>query len=195
MVTDMITENLFIISEQLGQFLRTKNLKITTVESCTGGGIAAAITEVAGSSDYFDYGFVTYSNQAKHKLVGVQEGTLEKYGAVSEPVVAQMVTGAIKNTLADIAISVSGIAGPGGGTPDKPVGTVCFGFAFNKASQFLSSIFESSSDNLSQTENMIVITKTVQFSGNRSEIRDQASLFALEYCFKKINSNYPIDTV
>jgi nicotinamide-nucleotide amidase len=101
-----------------------KNAKLTTAESCTGGGISEAITAVSGSSQWFEFGFVTYANSAKQKLLGVSKEALDEYGAVSEQVVKQMAQGAIKQSQADYAIAVSGIAGPDGGTQDKPVGTV-----------------------------------------------------------------------
>ncbi len=112
------------LAQQLGQVLKEKDLKIVTAESCTGGGIAQAITEVPGSSAWFDRGFVTYSNQAKVQMLQVKQSSLDEYGAVSEKVALEMVKGALINSAADIAVSVTGIAGPTGGTKLKPVGTV-----------------------------------------------------------------------
>jgi nicotinamide-nucleotide amidase len=106
---------------------RAKNLKIATAESCTGGLIAAILTEVAGSSDVFERGFVTYSNEAKTELIGVSAALIEEHGAVSEEVALAMAEGALKYSHADIAVSVTGVAGPGGGTSTKPVGLVHFG--------------------------------------------------------------------
>jgi nicotinamide-nucleotide amidase len=108
---------------------RTAGLLIATAESCTGGLIAGAITDVAGSSDVFDCGFVTYSNDAKRQMLGVRAATLDAHGAVSEPVAAEMAAGALAQSRADIAVSVTGIAGPGGGSAAKPEGMVCFGLA------------------------------------------------------------------
>ncbi|MGD8326551.1 MAG: CinA family protein [Sphingomonadales bacterium] len=108
---------------------REKSLTLATVESCTGGLIAAALTEIAGSSDVFLCGFVTYSNQAKETMVGVQDKTLLAKGAVSEETAREMAMGGRSLSKADIVVSVTGIAGPGGGTKDKPVGTVCFSLA------------------------------------------------------------------
>ncbi len=108
---------------------RTKGLKIATAESCTGGLISGALTAVAGSSDVVDRGFVTYSNEAKQQMLGVSPITLENVGAVSEATAKEMAYGALVNSLADITVSVTGIAGPGGGTDEKPVGTVWFGLA------------------------------------------------------------------
>ena len=109
--------------------LRERGLKITTAESCTGGMIASSITDVPGSSDVFGRGFVTYSNEAKIDLLGVKLETLEKFGAVSEQTVREMVQGALANSNADIAIATTGIAGPGGGTEEKPVGLVYIGIS------------------------------------------------------------------
>ena len=111
---------------QLARKLITARLKATCAESCTGGGIAAALTSVAGSSKWFEYGFVTYADSAKTKMLGVSEATLAEQGAVSEAVVQQMAAGALEVSGADIAVAVSGIAGPGGGTAEKPVGLVWF---------------------------------------------------------------------
>lgn len=107
---------------------RGKNMKIATAESCTGGLIAGALTDVAGSSDVFDRGFVTYSNAAKVQMVGVSAEVLAEHGAVSEEVAAEMATGALVRSMAQIAVSVTGIAGPGG-SEYKPEGRVCFGLA------------------------------------------------------------------
>ena len=118
------SQTLTTIAQQLGEMLCKKNAKLTTAESCTGGGISEAITAVSGSSQWFEFGFVTYANSAKQQLLGVSKKTLDQYGAVSEQVVEQMAQGAIQQSQADYAIAVSGIAGPDGGTEDKPIGTV-----------------------------------------------------------------------
>lgn len=112
------------ISEQIGEVLRAKGLVMGTAESCTGGRIANMITLVAGSSDYFAGGVVSYSNEVKHHVQGVSEEALRAHGAVSREVVEQMALGAIRVLGCDCSVATSGIAGPGGGTPDKPVGTV-----------------------------------------------------------------------
>ena len=114
------------LSELLGQKLQARNWRVATAESCTGGGIAAAITAVAGSSAWFEYGIVSYANQAKQTLLNVDNETLAHDGAVSKAVVEQMVAGVLALSNANIAVAVSGIAGPSGGTPEKPVGTVWF---------------------------------------------------------------------
>lgn len=108
---------------------RAKGYKLATAESCTGGLIAGALTDIAGSSDVVDRGFVTYSNEAKQQMIGVQAATLDKFGAVSSAVAKEMAYGALANSLADITVSVTGVAGPGGGSADKPVGLVWFGLA------------------------------------------------------------------
>jgi nicotinamide-nucleotide amidase len=114
---------------ELVELLKTQGKTVTTVESCTGGLIAGAITSVSGSSAVFEYGWVTYSNEAKTALVGVPAGLFAEYGAVSEEVARAMADGALARSGADIALSVTGIAGPTGATPGKPVGMVCFGLA------------------------------------------------------------------
>lgn len=119
---------LFDLAEKLGQLLKDKGKKISTAESCTGGWIAQVITEIPGSSSWFDRGFVTYSNLSKMEMLGVSRVTLEKYGAVSEETVREMAAGALTNSASDWSIAVSGIAGPDGGTPEKPVGTVMIGW-------------------------------------------------------------------
>lgn len=119
---------LFKFSEKLGLLLKTQGKKIACAESCTGGWIAQAITEIPGSSAWFDRGFVTYSNLSKMEMLGVTEKTLEIHGAVSEEAVREMASGALKNSAADVSIAVSGIAGPDGGTLEKPVGTIFLGW-------------------------------------------------------------------
>jgi nicotinamide-nucleotide amidase len=111
------------------QRARSRGLKIATAESCTGGLVAAALTEIAGSSDVVDRGFVTYSNAAKHVMLGVPAATLKRHGAVSAETAAAMAKGALKHSLADIAVAITGIAGPGGGSKQKPVGLVHFAVA------------------------------------------------------------------
>lgn len=116
--------DLATLSERLGKRCREKGVSVTTAESCTGGGVARVITAVAGSSDYFETGYVTYSNAAKTRLLGVSESLLAEHGAVSREVVEAMVAGACRESGAQLGVAVSGVAGPDGGTPDKPVGTV-----------------------------------------------------------------------
>ena len=116
-------------AETLLAACRARGLKLATAESCTGGLIAAALTAIAGASDVFDRGFVTYSNASKNQLVGVPLPLIEAHGSISEPVAAAMAEGALANSRAGIAVSVTGIAGPSGGSADKPIGMVCFGLA------------------------------------------------------------------
>lgn len=116
------------VSEIAAQLLR-RGWYLCCAESCTGGGIAAALTDVAGSSGWFDRGFVTYSNQAKREMLGVSADTLARYGAVSRETVVAMATGALARSGAQLSVAVTGIAGPGGGAPEKPVGTVWIAWA------------------------------------------------------------------
>ncbi len=145
--------------QRILSLLKTKNHKIVTAESCTGGLLSTYLTEQPGSSAWFERGFVTYSNQAKQDLLGVSLTTLETYGAVSEETAKEMTEGALKNSRANISIAITGIAGPDGGSREKPVGTVCFGFAGT---------------------NFETITETKYFSGDRAGIREQAARFGLE---------------
>jgi len=138
-----MTEILHKVSKKLHQ----NKLSLVTAESCTGGWLAKQITDLEGSSAIFDCGFVTYSNDSKQHMLGVQKKTIEGHGAVSETVVKEMVVGALNNSKANFAVSISGIAGPDGGTKDKPVGLVCFGFMFrNKTPKAVTKIFEGSRD-------------------------------------------------
>jgi len=125
----MIDEELRDAAKRVLVQCRKRRLLVATAESCTGGLVAAALTEIAGSSDVVDCGFVTYSNEAKQALLGVPAATLKRYGAVSEQTAIAMAAGALKHSRADLAVSITGIAGPGGGTKDKPVGLVHFAAA------------------------------------------------------------------
>jgi nicotinamide-nucleotide amidase len=146
------------LATELGQLLLRKNLSITTAESCTGGGISYAITAISGSSAYLDRSFITYSNKAKQQMLGVKSATLLQFGAVSEETVVEMARGAAVAAGSNVAIAVSGIAGPTGGSPQKPVGTVCFGFALEGH----------------------VVSTTLVFSGDREQVRQQSIDFALQ---------------
>lgn len=119
-----MTERLISDAAELLENLRERQLMLATAESCTGGMIAGTLTEVAGSSDVVDRGFVTYSNEAKQDMLGIPPALIREHGAVSEPVAVAMAEGALRNSRADIAVSVTGVAGPGGGTDTKPVGLV-----------------------------------------------------------------------
>lgn len=155
------------LSQQLGELLNHHKLVMTTAESCTGGGVSAAITDIAGSSAWFDRAFITYSNEAKMEMLGVSAATLEQFGAVSEQTVVEMVEGAIQNSKANIGVSISGIAGPGGGTELKPVGTVCFAWA--------------DSSDWKKVE-------TVCFSGDRAQVRLQAVEHALKVLYVELSA-------
>ncbi|MBP3221176.1 MAG: nicotinamide-nucleotide amidohydrolase family protein [Neisseriaceae bacterium] len=144
--------------QQILQHLTIQKQTVTCAESCTGGLLAGELTRLSGSSAIFSYGFVTYSNLAKQELLGVSETTLQQFGAVSVETVKEMANGALQKANADYAIAISGIAGPTGGTPNKPVGTVCFGLA---------------------TKNQ-TLTQSKHFSGSRDEIRQQAVDYALQ---------------
>ncbi|WGI27324.1 CinA family protein [Halomonas alkaliantarctica] len=122
--TSLKNLDLTLLAQRLGRLCKQLNVEVTVAESCTGGGIASAITGVAGSSDYFTTGYVTYANTAKTRLLGVPEATLAEHGAVSEEVVNAMVVGACRESGAGLAVAVSGVAGPDGGSDTKPVGTV-----------------------------------------------------------------------
>lgn len=122
----MSTQPFSALAHELAEQLRTKNLKITLAESCTGGLLAAQLTDLSHASQWFDRGFVTYSNEAKTELIGVSPTLIENHGAVSEEVAQAMARGALANSRAQVSIAITGIAGPGGGSAHKPVGMVCF---------------------------------------------------------------------
>jgi len=147
------------LAARVGEALKSHGLMLATAESCTGGGVAQAVTEISGSSGWFERGFVTYTNLAKVEMLGVQQATLDAHGAVSEAIVREMAEGALRHSRADISLSVSGIAGPTGGTPEKPVGTVWFGWSLREG----------------ETHARLRL-----LSGNRAEIRAQAVNIALQ---------------
>ena len=113
----------------MGAALKGAGLLLATAESCTGGWVAQEVTSIAGSSNWFDRGFVTYSNAAKQEMLGVKEKTINTYGAVSEEAAREMAAGALTRSKAGVSVAITGVAGPGGGSPAKPVGTVCFAWA------------------------------------------------------------------
>ena len=127
----MASDTLGMLATLAGARLKAKGLKLATAESCTGGWVAQAITSVSGSSEWFDRGFVTYSNEAKCEMLGVRPGTLSAHGAVSEPTAQEMAAGAIEHSAAGVAVAVTGVAGPTGGSPEKPVGMVCFAWVLS----------------------------------------------------------------
>lgn len=125
----MDADRLEWLAVAVGGALKARGLKLATAESCTGGWIGQTVTRVSGSSDWFDRGFITYSNEAKREVLGVRREILERHGAVSEEAVREMALGALSRSRAQAAVAVSGIAGPTGGSPEKPVGTVCLAWA------------------------------------------------------------------
>ncbi len=154
----MKQKQLTLQAEQVAGVLRTAGLRMATAESCTGGWIAKSCTDLAGSSDWFEGGFITYSNAAKQRMLGVSAATLQQHGAVSEAVAQEMVQGAVAHSLAQVAVAVTGIAGPGGATPNKPVGMVCFAWALPDQS---------------------IKTETCYFDGDREAVRAQTVMHAL----------------
>ncbi len=157
-----MTELIDDLAQQLGDLFSQKELTIATAESCTGGWVAEAITSIAGSSGWFDRGFVTYSNESKMEMLGVQAETLDEFGAVSEETAREMSAGALLLSYAEISVSITGIAGPDGGSDDKPVGTIWFAWSIKK-------------------DSLEIDTHTKQefFSGDRNAIRQQAVVTAL----------------
>lgn len=157
-VDDLTIERL---ASQVGELLRTRRQVLVTAESCTGGWLAKAVTDIAGSSQWFDRGFVTYSNIAKIEQLGVAATVLEQEGAVSEPAVREMALGALNRSRARLAVAISGIAGPDGGSAEKPVGTVWIAWATGSTPA-------------------AVVTKLSRFEGNRDTVRRAAVIAALE---------------
>ena len=152
------------LARAIAQTLTSRGWKIALAESCTGGLVCATLTDLAGSSDWLERGYITYSNAAKSECLNVPVETIESFGAVSEQVAKAMAEGALRNANVDAAISITGIAGPTGGSPEKPVGTVCFGWA----------VQEHVGDDVINTA-----TLTKHFNGDRQIVREQARDFAL----------------
>ncbi len=150
---DDITE----LAAEVGRLLQSKGLLLAVAESCTGGGVAHAITEIAGSSNWFDCGFITYSNASKTELLDVSAALIAQHGTVSEEIAAAMAEGALKNSNAHVTLSTTGIAGPGGAVPGKPVGTVCFGWTVGHNTH----------------------TERLVFAGDRHAVRSQTVVHAL----------------
>lgn len=148
------------LAQQVGEQLLQQHRLLAVAESCTGGWVAKCLTDIAGSSQWFDRGFVSYSNAAKQTMLGVSGDTLETAGAVSEQTVREMAAGVLENSTATVALAISGIAGPGGAMPGKPVGTVCFAWA---------ALGDSG-----------VIAETRLFKGDREAVRRQSVVHALQ---------------
>jgi nicotinamide-nucleotide amidase len=161
----MTRDPLKALARRVGARLRARNWMLATAESCTGGWIAQVVTSVAGSSGWFDRGFVTYSNRAKRELLGVRGRTLARQGAVSEETAREMACGALERSRAQIAIAVTGVAGPGGGTRKKPVGTVCFAWSRRRR---------------------VVESVTRRFPGKREGVRRRSVAFALEGLLERL---------
>lgn len=149
----------------VGARLKACGLMLTSAESCTGGWVAQVVTSVSGSSEWFDRGFVTYSNPAKRDMLGVRDETLVTHGSVSEPTAREMAAGALERSRAGIALAITGVAGPTGGSPDKPVGTVCFAWAL--------------SGHPAESE-------TRRFDGDRDAVRRQSVIRALQGLLERI---------
>ena len=161
-----MNQNTIQLITRLAALASEKQLKICTAESCTGGLIAKSFTDLAGSSDWFECGFVTYSNQSKIEMIGVPESVITEYGAVSEAVVNAMASGALRNSAAEISIAVTGVAGPAGGSDDKPVGTVWIGVASSHQQ----------------------MAKKYRFDGDREAIREATMRQAIEDVLRIIDS-------
>jgi nicotinamide-nucleotide amidase len=155
------------LSEALGRLLLERGEWLAAAESCTGGWLAQSVTAIAGSSTWFDRGFVTYSNAAKVDMLGVSESTLERHGAVSEAVARAMAQGVLANSRADWSVAITGIAGPGGGSAEKPVGTVCFAWARKDGG---------------------CEAQTCHFSGDRAMVREQSVRHALNGLIDRVGS-------
>jgi nicotinamide-nucleotide amidase len=158
-------EELEALARLVGTRLTTAGLRLATAESCTGGWVAKAVTDIPGSSGWLDRGFVTYSNAAKQELLGVGAATLEAQGAVSEAAVREMARGALARSRAQVALAVSGVAGPDGGTPAKPVGTVWFAWALPGGE---------------------LLTERLRFGGDREAVRRQAVSHALRVLAERL---------
>jgi nicotinamide-nucleotide amidase len=154
-----LDQQLYDLAADAGRALQMRGWMLATAESCTGGWIAQCVTMVPGSSEWFERGFVTYTNVAKVEMLGVLDATLRQNGAVSEQTVREMAAGALRRSHAHVAVAVSGVAGPGGGSPDKPVGTVCLAWAGR--------------DGRAQE-------RTLQLQGDRDAVRRQSVVAALE---------------
>ncbi|HJS78659.1 MAG TPA: CinA family protein [Burkholderiales bacterium] len=153
------------LAKRLGERLAASGQVLAIAESCTGGWVAQAVTAIAGSSDWFDRGFVTYSNDAKQEMLGVRADTLARHGAVSEQTAREMAQGALARSKATVALAVTGVAGPGGGSAEKPVGMVCFAWASRQT----------------------IRTETIHFSGDRESVRRQSVIHALEGVLKGLD--------
>lgn len=156
-------DDIIDLATRVGRALQEKGLLLTTAESCTGGGVSQAITEIAGSSEWFDCGFITYSNASKTELLDVPAALIAQFGSVSEEVAGAMAEGALANSNAHVSLSTTGIAGPGGAVPGKPVGTVCFGWSIDH-----------------HGHHMHTHTERLVYGGDRQAVRQQTVAHALQ---------------
>lgn len=185
MVSDQADERaLSALATAVAESLRLRARRLATAESCTGGWVSQSLTAIAGSSAWFDRGFVTYSNAAKIDMLGVSERSLAEHGAVSEPVALEMACGALQRSRADIALSITGIAGPAGGSAQKPVGTVCFGWAWK-------ALPETAMVNHLQASTPAIhsLVLTLHLSGDRAQVRRQAVLESLSGLLRCLNGS------
>ncbi len=169
----------------LAECLVARGWYVTTAESCTGGGVAHAFTELSGSSDWFEAGFVVYSNRIKHEVLGVSRNMLREQGAVSQSVVEQMAVGSLGKSGADISVAISGIAGPGGGSVDKPVGTVWFAWAIN--SRDFHNISTDSAKQNDHTNHLTCHSELHQLDGDRKRVREQAVIIAIKGLIEQLS--------
>jgi len=166
-----MSERLDGLAAEVGRRLAAARLTLATAESCTGGWAAKVVTDVSGSSGWFDRGFVTYSDLAKQEMLGVSAATLDAHGAVSEAVVREMALGALARSRAQVSLAISGVAGPTGGSEDKPVGTVWFAWALGEIAAAVTA---------EGAETPRVWTQLLRFAGDREEVRHQSVRVALE---------------
>lgn len=163
----MSSDTLITLAARVGARLRARGMMLATAESCTGGWVAQAVTAVGGSSAWFERGFVTYSDAAKQEMLGVSARTLAAHGAVSEQTACEMAAGALARSRAQVAVAITGIAGPSGGSPEKPVGTVCFAWAAQAG---------------------VPSAQTQHFAGDRESVRRQSVIAALQGLLQRLDA-------
>ncbi len=161
-----LSHSLLELVNQISEYCKDNKYRIATAESCTGGLVSATLTSMPGSSDWFECGYLTYSNTAKRKMLGVRASTLDEEGAVSEETAKEMAEGALAKAKVAYALSITGIAGPTGGTDEKPVGTVCFAWARAGAD---------------------TVTETCHFSGDRAAVREKSLIYALKGMVERLS--------
>ena len=164
----MTQDALTTLATLVGTKLKQRGLMLATAESCTGGWVGQEMTAIAGSSDYYERGFITYSNASKRELLDVPAATIDDFGAVSEETARAMAAGALAHSAAQVAVSITGVAGPTGGSPSRPVGTVCFGWAVK--------------------DRVAPQSATMRFDGDRDAVRRQSVVFALQGVLERIEA-------